>query len=99
MSFLRIGPSHRASLSDLWKSLAVEFGGSLGSDEDVPAVSVGNFSMLLFWKVDQLGMFFFVDVFVAGGKGAALRVEVVLPQIWVKCYIDVNDRTRVDVYF
>lgn len=59
MSFLRIGPSHRASLSDLWKSLAVEFGGSLGSDEDVPAVSVGNFSMLLFWKVDQLGMFFF----------------------------------------
>lgn len=38
-------------------------------------------------------------MFVAGGKGAALRVEVVLPQIWVKCYIDVNDRTRVDVYF
>lgn len=30
MSFLRIGPSHRASLSDLWKSLAVEFGGSFG---------------------------------------------------------------------
>ena len=69
MSFLRIGPSHRASLSDLWKSLAVEFGGSLGSDEDVPAVSVGNFSILLFWKVDQLGMFFFCGCFCCGGKG------------------------------
>ena len=70
------------------------------SDEDVPAELFEFFRCCCSGKWISWECFcFFVDVFVAGGKGAALRVEVVLPQIWVKCYIDVNDRTRVDVYF
>ena len=71
MSFLRIGPSHRASLSDLWKSLAVEFGGSFGKVRwRCSGRVVRIFSMLLFWKVDQLGMLlFFCGCFCRGGKG------------------------------
>ena len=55
MSFLRIGPSHRASLSDLWKSLAVEFGGSFFDVAVLESGSAGNAFVFLWMFLSRGG--------------------------------------------